>query len=177
MAGFKFIEKLGELISEKVTDLGMEAVTSIVSSTPIGAFLEAEHKFSEIVETHGTNVLDELAKEAIHFKLHGPELLEKVGKLFEQPVEKTGDGKIAAWQKHPWAQSREDWLNHAWEHDWRSQPRDIIGRWIPGRLPYPVAKAPAIGKGAQRSSRRKRRLNRYKRYGRMAARSYKFGGG
>ena len=42
----------------------------------------------------------------------------------------------AAWGRTDWATSREDWLDNRWLHDWRSQPRDVRGRWIPGRLQY-----------------------------------------
>jgi hypothetical protein len=42
----------------------------------------------------------------------------------------------AAWARTDWATSRDDWLDNRWLHDWRSQPRDVRGRWIPGRLQY-----------------------------------------
>lgn len=51
-----------------------------------------------------------------------------------------------------WSKSRRDWLNEDWKHDWRSQPRDKVGRWIPGRL-----KTIYISTGAKkiRSARRR----------------------
>jgi len=36
-----------------------------------------------------------------------------------------------------WSGSRQQWLDAAWRHDWRSQPRDPQGRWTPGRLKHP----------------------------------------
>ena len=53
--------------------------------------------------------------------------------------------------KKSWRQSREEWLDSAWRHNWRSQPRDAHGRWTPGRLKHPY-----MTQGA-RKIRRKRR--------------------
>lgn len=168
-----FINKLEEFIGDKITEMGSEAIMHIVEESPLGAAMAAAESFSEFIETGGRNELEALAKPVIDFKFHGPELLEKIQQAFDKPVKPT---RIAAWQRHAWATSRQDWLDNAWKHDWRSQPRNRIGEWIPGRLPYPVANAPAVGRGSARSSRARRRHNRYRRYGRIAARSYKPGG-
>ena len=50
-----------------------------------------------------------------------------------------------------WSSSRREWLDAGWRHDWRSQPRDKHGKWIPGRLKHPY-----MTKGA-RKIRSKRR--------------------
>lgn len=66
------------------------------------------------------------------------------------------------WQASNWATSRQDWLDNRWRHDWRSQPRDALGRWIPGRLDYIAADLQWRGKRTGRVvlRRRKRRTLR-----------------
>ena len=47
--------------------------------------------------------------------------------------------------------SRQQWLDEAWRHNWRSQPRDWHGRWTPGRLKHPY-----MTKGARRIRAKRR---------------------
>ena len=53
-------------------------------------------------------------------------------------------------KRRNWSGSRQQWLNAAWRHDWRSQPRDFYGRWSPGRLNHPY-----MSKGARRIRRQR----------------------
>lgn len=50
-----------------------------------------------------------------------------------------------------WQGSRQQWLDAGWRHDWRSQPRDKHGRWLPGRLKHPY-----MTQGARRIRRQRR---------------------
>lgn len=54
-----------------------------------------------------------------------------------------------------WSKSRQEWLDVSWRHDWRTQPRDPHGKWIPGRLRHPY-----ISKGARRIRRARRKAAR-----------------
>jgi len=165
------IEAITKFVEEKISDFGADAIMEFVSDSPIGAAFSAMTKMSEFIESSGTSGLNELiSHEAKHFtyKYKGSELIKKIQDSFEHPTH------LSEWQRVDWAGSRENWLANRWRHDWRSQPRNRIGEWIVGRLPYPVS-AVGIGKGKSRTSRSRRRVNRYKRYGRLAARSYSFG--
>jgi hypothetical protein len=75
-----------------------------------------------------------------------------------------------AWGRSNWATSRNDWLDNHWRHDWRSQPRDVAGKWVPGRLPYIATQLQMKGKTTGRRTLRRRRLRRQARLrGRKAA--------
>jgi hypothetical protein len=68
------------------------------------------------------------------------------------------------WQATDWASSRDDWLDNRWRHDWRSQPRDQRGRWIPGRLEYIAAQLQYRGKRrVGRTVLRRRKLRKLRR--------------
>jgi hypothetical protein len=168
------IGQLESYVTDKIISLGSETLMGIIGASPLGAAMSAMNRFSDLIETKGRSELDDFITGQFHdfkFKLEGPPLLRKLEEVFSRPA-----GNAPRWARSGWAHSRQDWLNNKWRHDWRSQPRDRIGRWVPGRLDYPVLNARQIGKGIQRTSRKRRRINRYRRYGRMAARSYKFGG-
>ena len=67
--------------------------------------------------------------------------------------------------------SRDDWLDNHWRHDWRSQPRDEHGRWIPGRLQYILDSMRWRGRKLWRARLRQLQLKRTARNrGRRAAR-------
>lgn len=50
--------------------------------------------------------------------------------LGDKPDKEPGQGQT-------FSASRQQWLDAAWRHDWRSQPRDPEGRWKAGRLKHP----------------------------------------
>jgi hypothetical protein len=77
----------------------------------------------------------------------------------------------SAWGRSNWARGRDDWLDNKWKHDWRSQPRDALGKWVPGRLTYTESQLQYKGKTrAGRRTKRRRRLRRQARLrGRRAA--------
>jgi hypothetical protein len=185
-----FLDALTEYVEQKVASYGAGIIMGAVAESPFGFALEVANRFSEFVETEGISELDKLASREIRklenplkYRFKGRSLLNKMQEVFSQPA-----GRTAAWKHSPWATSKEEWMADKWEHDWRSQPRvpagsfqmvstrrgqiKAGGEWTFGRLSYPFAGSPAIGKGKQRSSRNKRRLRRYRRYGRLAARDF-----
>lgn len=176
MLGFDFIEKL---IVGKVASYGLNVVMGALAETPVGMALEFMKKASEFVEFGESEELGMLARAKLgnlKFKFEGKELInkaiEKFSEAMDEQLHPAAGEHLANWQYNNWAMSREDWLANRWRHDWRSQPRNRIGEWTPGRLPYPQVGSTAIGKGKVKTSRRRRRLARYRRYGRIAAKSF-----
>lgn len=87
--------------------------------------------------------------------------------LIQQEIKggvKTFARRKAKWQRGGWAKSRQEWLDEGWRHDWRSQPRDAKGRWVAGRLDYPLQKKLGV-------SRRGRKIRRFRKKYRAAGRS------
>jgi hypothetical protein len=84
----------------------------------------------------------------------------------------------SAWGRSNWARGRDDWLDNHWKHDWRSQPRDALGKWVPGRLTYVETQLQYKGKKAGRRTKRRRALRRQaRRRGRRAAKmAFRMGG-
>ena len=186
MFGLNLLTEYAEL---KVANYGASVIMGAIAETPLGFAMEAAGRFAEFVESEGISELDKLGahelrklEHPLKFKFEGRHLLEKMQQAFSQPIGK------AAWQRSSWATSKEEWMAEAWQHDWRSQPRvpagsfqtvstrrGVIragGEWTFGRLGSPIVGSPAIGKGKQKSSRNKRRLRQYRRYGRLAARDF-----
>ena len=171
MFGIEMIEKY---VEDKICDYGADVIMNLVAASPVGFAFSAMNRISDFIETDGVSELDRIATgeirqltQPLRFKFKGQALLKKMQDVFLYPTSQ----HRKVWERGDWATSRQDWLTNAWRHDWRSQPRNQIGEWIPGRLPYPVITARMIGKGKARSSRQRRRINRYWRYGRIAARS------
>ncbi len=72
------------------------------------------------------------------------------------------------WQGKTWAARRKEWLNNRWMHDWRSQPRNRIGEWIPGRLEFPVSYTLPL---SRRLRRLRKRRQQYRKIGRTIGQS------
>lgn len=82
--------------------------------------------------------------------LPGTGILQSLSKKLGDNLPSRPEGKY--WS---WSQSRREWLNRDWRHDWRTQPRDFHGRWVPGRL-----KTPFIPRRLKRQKRALRRIAR-----------------
>jgi len=131
-----------ELVREKIEDLGREKISELIRHTPLGAGMEFSDRFMNTIEKGGEKQfkrardqwLNSLVKPA---KGTGTanRLAKKIQTAFqkaaEEEYEKSSKPKQGFWK---WSRSRQEWLNEDWRHDWRSQPRNLIGRWIPGRL-------------------------------------------
>jgi hypothetical protein len=142
-----------------------------------GPFGGTDSRVSNAISTGGMSELENLGK---HFLSTGlPQPWQKIVSSAYSPLRRRVHGEHslrshAAWARTDWATSRDDWLDNRWRHDWRSQPRDARGRWIPGRLQtwYVSTSMRYRGTHAGRKKRRTMKTRRLERLrGRRAARS------
>lgn len=165
---------VAKLVEEKVADYGTGVIMQALASTPVGLTLAASSELAQMVKG-GVLPTSIPGLGRLNFTATGQELLRRLQIKIQNPK---GGGRKARWQRGGWAKSRKDWLSNAWKHDWRSQPRHPAGgamrwsgTWMDGRNAFPTMNAPRVGKGVQMSSRKKRQRRRYRKYGRLAARS------
>lgn len=156
---------VGKIVENKFERMGRDL---LMNATPFGSALGVAGRFGEFLETGGMSELDRLGRQWLSglrpsTSFPGSGILRRMQNAMMQ----TGQRRIYNWQRGGWATSRQDWLENNWRHNWRSQPRDLIGRWIPGRLSYPVSALPKVSRRVRRI-RRIRNANR--RVGRQAAR-------
>lgn len=156
-----------KFVFEKIQDLGKEKISELIRDTPLGAGMEFSERFANAIEQGGAkefkrardqwlNTLKEDVEESAGYKKSGQgatRLAKKIQTAFQKAAEdeyqKSSKPKQGFWK---WSRSRQEWLNEDWRHDWRSQPRSAIGRWIPGRL-NTIYVSPRIKKA--RSARRR----------------------
>lgn len=131
-----------KLVRDKVEGLGRGVISDLIRNTPLGAGMAFSDRFMNTIETGGAKQfkrardqwLNSLVKSA-----RGTGTVNRLAKKIETAFQKAAEDeyqkssrpKQGFWK---WSRSRQEWLNEDWRHDWRSQPRDLIGRWIPGRL-------------------------------------------
>jgi hypothetical protein len=132
-------------------------------------FSSALSTFDDIIGGLIEKKIEDLGSEAILNLISGSPIGAGLSaiKRFESAlgVDAGKPRKKFQWQRGGWAKSRQDWLDEGWKHDWRSQPRNFIGWWVPGRLPYPVVTVAKVS----RKKRRARKLHRfYREAGRRA---------
>jgi len=121
---------LEKIILDKFEHMGEETLVRLIGLDEPMALIQ---RFGEAVSTAGVSELKRV------FQPNVPGLPGKLLRKFEQIYNQT-DRDIkrrwkTKWGRSGWAESRKDWLDNSWRHDWRSQPRDpLTGRWLPGRL-------------------------------------------
>ncbi len=162
-------QTIGHIVERKIEELGSNVIDGLISATPIGAGLAAVKRFESVIETGGGSEIDRLRGAWLNsLRLPVPPGA-KIFRSFEKPInDATHARRKFRWQRGGWARSRQEWLDEGWRHDWRSQPRDLLGRWIPGRLSYPVTDRLPV-------SRRNRRLRKKRRAYRKIGRSIGMG--
>jgi hypothetical protein len=157
-------DELGDILAHKLESMGEDLLMEFVGG-PLGA----AQRVSTAVATGGQSEFDKARDEFLRGLKPGPlphaGLIRKVGRLFGAGggggrSRRPGQARPGSWQASSWASSREDWLDKQWQHDWRSQPRDILGRWIPGRLEYISSQLQYRGKRAGRKTLRRRKLRK-----------------
>ena len=130
-----------QLVFKKVEELGKDVIKDLVRSTPLGAGIRAAGKFQSWTGGGPSNFKQERDQwlnslvEPSKKPGTGSRLSKKIQEAFDKVVNAKPEGSKK--NKWDWYNSRKDWLsNEGWQHDWRSQPRNLAGRWIKGRLNY-----------------------------------------
>lgn len=160
---------LGRILEKKIESMGRD----LLMQHTIGAIAPLDRVF-KAVSTGGMSEFERARDQFLNqFKPRPLPGLRRVGSIFSAAGRSKRRRRIrpGTWQASNWARSRDDWLDNRWRHDWRSQPRDELGRWIPGRLDYIASDLRWRGKRVGRviKRRRKKRLF-YKRAVRKALR-------
>jgi len=156
---------LGDVLLKKLEGMGEDLIMDFV-----GGPLSSSQRVTKAIDTGGESEFDKARNKFISgFKpaqLPYSGMLRKIGRAFggkgRGGAKRSRHGaKPGTWQASSWAASREDWLDQQWQHDWRSQPRDVRGRWIPGRLEYIAEQLKYRGKRrAGRLTLRRRKLRK-----------------
>jgi hypothetical protein len=111
---------------------------------------------SRAIETGGKSELNRMRSQWLSAvtpaPLPGQGFINRVQNTFQKNAHllTRPEGK---WQK--WSRSRQQWLDESYRHDWRTQPRDVRGRWKPGRL-----RSPYVPRTRRRLRRAARRIGR-----------------
>ena len=150
---------VAQILVKKLERIGEDLIMDFIGG-PMGT----AQRVSKAVRTGGQSEFDRTRDEFLQGLKPKPlpysGLINKAASFFKA----AGKGKRrrpGGWQASSWAGSREDWLANHWQHDWRSQPRDAHGRWIPGRLDYVAAQLQYRGKSrAGRKTLRRRKLRK-----------------
>ena len=162
---------LEKTLESKLEGLGEDFLMSYLAG-PLGA----AGRIGQAFKTGGMSELEGLGADWLQGFQPGPltdsPLVNSVVNVLRRRIHgEHGQKTRAAWARTDWAYSRDDWLDNHWRHDWRSQPRDQHGRWIPGRLQYIVESMQYRGRRMGRVRLRKRQLKRIARArGRRSAR-------
>jgi len=156
---------IDHLIERKLEDLGEELISEIVGG-PLGS----AQRIGQALETGGQSELERLGNQALSKARPGPlpfsDAIKKLQHLLEQAQGSSGQQQAGNANKRAradWAKTRQEWLDNRWRHDWRSQPRNVQGRWIPGRLSYVDARLQYAGVKPGRTVRTFRKKRRAKR--------------
>jgi hypothetical protein len=164
---------LDKILHDKLDELGEE----FLMKTLAGPFAGTDKRIGDAIQTGGMSELQHLGQHFLSTGMSQP--WQKIVSSAYAPLRRRVHGQhsprsSAAWARTDWATSRDDWLDNRWKHDWRSQPRDARGRWIPGRLQtwYVTTGMRYRGTHAGRKKRRTMKTRRLERLrGRRAARS------
>jgi hypothetical protein len=170
---------LDAVISKKLEDLGEDFLMKQLA----GPFAGLGQRITAGVSSGGMSEIDRIGTEWLSKVKPGPfphqDVLNKLLQMLNSTSQsrsgnqQQADGfrRRSRWARSQWATGRDDWLDNHWKHDWRSQPRNEQGRWVPGRLDYVEATLHYQGVHPGRRTLRRRRLRaRSRRKGRKAAR-------
>lgn len=131
------VGSLDTLIANKINDAGKDLITNLILATPLGPGFAAAQRFAQAIESGGANEFERARSQwlnAVKPSFTTPSglgMLKKTANAFEKVAQEQSRPTSGHWK---WSKSRQEWLDESWKHNWRSQPRDELGRWIPGRL-------------------------------------------
>lgn len=165
---------LDDVLTKKLDELGEDFLMK-----QLGGQFGGLERIAQGIGTGGQSEFDRLRSQWMS-KAKGPSFPGSsfVNKIFNTLDNSSANGKSgknryngARWARSEWARSRNDWLDNHWKHDWRSQPRNAAGEWIPGRLDYVAMNLQYKGIKPGRKTKRRRKLRRQARLrGKKAAR-------
>jgi hypothetical protein len=165
---------LEKTLQSKLESLGEQSIMSALAG-PFGIAATV----GQAVETGGLSIINSMGESFLHGAIPTRAEMESAlldtltgGIIKRRRIHgEHSQSSRAAWTRTAWAGSRDDWLDNHWRHDWRSQPRDAHGRWIPGRLQYIAINLQYRGRRLGRVKLRKQQLKRVARArGRRSAR-------
>jgi len=146
--------RLEKLIISRVEDAGRDLISSLFRSSVLGIGLQFAQRFGAVAETGGASELARVRQQWLSSVNPVSSQSSRILNGLQQEVNnQSRPRRKAKWRRGGWARSRQEWLDEGWRHDWRSQPRDYRGRWVVGRLPYPLQVTLKV-------SRRLRRIRR-----------------
>lgn len=169
-------DNMEEFVAQRIRSLGRDFIREALDETPFGAVrsgYDFKQRLGEFLEPGGIQKyfrekgkegLNKLKEELLGSAKGKPKIVAAINKIFDEAY--TDQQNQPQFQK-----SHIDYLADAWMHDWRSQPRNIIGEWVPGRLTYPVVvigKRPYIGR---RVKQRRKQKRYYRKIGRLKIKS------
>jgi|SRR5882724_9596908 len=131
------VSSLDTLIADKINDAGKELITNLILATPAGPGFAAAQRFAAAIDSGGATEFERARGQWLNAVKPsfatppGMGQLKKTAAAFEKVSNDQAKPTEGHWK---WSRSRKEWLNEDWKHDWRSQPRDKLGKWIPGRL-------------------------------------------
>ena len=147
LVGLNPSNDLEALVAKKLEEMGQDFLLGWASGES-----STVNRIQQAIATGGMSELTRVGDSALRNLT--PAGWNKVARAIGQGGQ--SNTRKGAWSYTDWATSREDWLDNRWRHDWRSQPRDMRGRWIPGRLQY-------IEELMQyRGTRRRRKLKKFR---------------
>src|SRR4029077_20078666 len=153
---------VGKVLVKKLQSLGEDLIMGY-----IGGPLGVAQRISQAVATSVQSEFDRTRTQFLNSLKPAPSpyatTIRKIGGLFEARAKRVRRYRPGSWQASSWAASRQDWLDNRWHHDWRSQPRDERGRWVPGRLEYIDAQLQYRGKRPGREVLRRRKKRKLRR--------------
>jgi hypothetical protein len=147
---------IAKLLERKLEDLGRDLILNV-----IGSEIAIANRVGEAIKTGGASEFNRMRQQWLHGLTPAPApgfgFLRRVQNTYEREyalAERNAGRPAGKWWQ--WSRSRNEWLDRRWRHDWRTQPRDWHGRWIPGRLRHPYMSRTA--KRIRRSRRRAARI-------------------
>ena len=167
---------IDKIVSDKLEKLGEQFLMQTLAG-PFGGGGAA--RIADALQTGGLSEFNRLGENWLRGAVPGRSQFESkilnllnTGQNLRRRIHGQHSPRTAgAWTRTDWAGSRDDWLDNHWKHDWRSQPRDERGRWVPGRLDYIAVSLQYRGRRAGRVKRKQMKLRRMaRRRGRTAAR-------
>lgn len=145
---------ISRMVERKLENLGQNMIRELMP-VGTGAFATSS-RIEQAVRTRGASEFNRIRSQWLNSlappPLPGAGILNRLQNAYRKAAFEASRPQGKHWV---WSRSRREWLDQSWKHDWRSQPRDVRGRWIPGRLRHPY-----VSKGVRRLRAKRRAVAR-----------------